>query len=254
MGAAAMTAPTSSTLGHLLAQLFPTLFVEPSPEPCCWVSKFARLDPQDPMIAGLSAALDAAARHDQLGRIAARLRDEHPTRRKHHDQHDERLISCLTEACAFAWADLRLPAAPEFDFAEGHPDVQVGPSTWVEAKSVNRSQADRALTRQLLKSGAVVSGHVPDIGAQVVDKFQYHYADALKKFARVGAQGAYVFFNLELDMLSLPWKDEQIALVVEWAERMVEANPTIGIVSAHQYDWQHPFVELLPTGCRVTGL
>jgi hypothetical protein len=233
----------SSSLGQLLAEVFPSLFLVPSPIPDCWISRFARVDPSAPQIASLSAAIDVVRRQAQLAPLRARLIDEHPTKRQHQEQYDQQVINCLTEACAFAWADLCQLGRANFDYREGAPDVYVEQATWVEAKSINPSQADRALTRHMAKTGAVISGDVPSIGPGLLSKFQYSYEDARRKFARQGQGRYFVFFNLtQLDMNLWPRTQEILEMLVNWAEAQVEHDPSIGITMTYAYDWQHPFV------------
>jgi hypothetical protein len=89
---------------------------------------------EDPdLLAEVSAAIDVIEKRGQLARIRRRLLDVHPRRGAHKCSYDGAIVDCLTEACAFAWADLRGPH-PQFDFGKGKPDICAPPDVWIEAK------------------------------------------------------------------------------------------------------------------------
>ena len=52
----------------------------------------------------LSVAGEVVDGHERVPTSIRRLRSVHSVHRQHFEQHDERLVDCLTEARAFAWA------------------------------------------------------------------------------------------------------------------------------------------------------
>jgi hypothetical protein len=84
----------------------------------------------------VSDAIQVIEQHGQMAPLQRCVRQEHPGRRAHRSEDDDRLMDCLTEACAFAWADLRGLGTPRFDYRTGKPDIFVPPDLWIEAKSI----------------------------------------------------------------------------------------------------------------------
>ena len=83
------------------------------------------------MLSSLSAAIQVVAEHGQLAALEKRVRQEHTAKRAHREADDDRLLDCLTEACAFAWAASRQLGVPQFDYKAGRPDVHVPPNIWI---------------------------------------------------------------------------------------------------------------------------
>ena len=128
---------------RLLASALPSVISDPSSADC-WAWKAAQADRPD--LAALSEAITVVARYRELQKLQRRLRKEHTVRRNrvHQAEDHQKLLDCLTEACAFAWADLRGLGAPRFDFRPGMSDVAVPPDLFIEA---NGPASERSFSR-----------------------------------------------------------------------------------------------------------
>ena len=101
----------TSRLAQFLETVFPTADGDLPAE--CWVSKVL-LKPETVGLNTLSEALEVVERHHQLEALETKLKREHPLDKPHQREYDDRVLDVLTEACAFAWADLRKLGSPKF--------------------------------------------------------------------------------------------------------------------------------------------
>ena len=227
----------SSRLMRLLREVFPTLADNPAAQPQCWVSKTLKRD--RPKLKAVSEAIQVVERYGQIGPLPARLKREHPVDKPHQRQYDERLLDALTEACAFAWADLRNLGSPRFSDAEGAPDIHLDTGYWVEAKAIHSSLEEAKRTEAMLE-GRVDTGAVTEAGPGLFNKFDSAFADAGKKFNRQGGEANVVFFNLT--MLDSPqwFADDTLARVAEWAGEKELREPATRVVICYSYDWREP--------------
>lgn len=226
-----------SDLAQFLARALPTVAANPGPLDC-WAWKVLRRDP--PQLARLSAAIRVVEQHGQLAALERRVREEHPSRRAHRKDYDSRLLDCLTEACAFAWAVSRGLGVPQFDYRQGKPDIHVPPDLWVEAKAVHPSLASRQDMARMLR-GEVVLGLVAPPDRHRGLAFLCNLEDAKKKFARLGLGRWVVFLNLtDVDVDQFADLENVLASYATWLGRREAADPTICIVFCHSYDWQRP--------------
>lgn len=195
-------------------------------------------------MAPLSEALAVVAEHPgQLDVVRRRIRKEHPVRKAHLREYDDGVLDVMTEVCAFAWAARNgALGAPAFaSTGKGTPDLRLESGTWIEAKAVHPSDVDRRRTAEMLKTGAILSGNVRVPGEGFHRKFEYHYDNALAKFARQGATGGIVFFNLSgVDMDSFAAIGDVLDGLRGWADGKERQNPAVGVVLVHNYGWSHP--------------
>jgi hypothetical protein len=140
----------------------------------------------------LSAALTVVDERGQLARVKKRIKQEHPARRGgHRDDDDARLLDCLTEACAFAWADTRYPGLPRFDYSLGAPDIALPPDRWVEAKAISPGQNAAAEFKRALRGEVVTGGVIYTGEPSRLVAAKAAIADAQQKFVRKGAPRGY---------------------------------------------------------------
>jgi hypothetical protein len=192
------------------------------------------------MLGSLSAAIQVVAEHGQLPALEKRVRQEHPSKRAHREGDDDRLLDCLTEACAFAWAALRQLGTPQFDYKAGRPDVHVPPDTWIEAKAVHPSQASNE-EMALMMAGEISVGYVAPPGQNRGLNFLSSLQDALKKFTRLGNGQWIVFFNLpSVDVNQIPDRAAVLSRYVALLNAQEQANPGVRIVFCEGYDWRAP--------------
>jgi len=234
----------ASPMAQFLAEAFPSIRPSPQRPPSgCWIANVLQRDPTQ--LSSLSGAVEVVTCHDQRGALTRKLQDAHPTDRPHQSQYDERLLDCLTEACAFAWADLCRLGSPSFCFKQGSPDIYIAPNCWIEAKAIHQSDFSKAQTEYMIRGGAVqgqVSCNLPGL----IGKFDSDMENAQGKFQRVGADRAVVFFNLTVfDVSAMPLQDEIVDCLCKWAKVKKRMHPATDIVACKSYDWLHPF-------CRVS--
>ena len=171
-------------LSRLFGDVFPSLLDSSIPGQC-WVAKSITI--QRPELGVFSDALEVVERYGELGALKKKLKPLHPVNDEHDVQFDERVRDCLTEACAFAWADLRGLGAPQFSLAEGTPDILLDTGRWIEVKAIHGSQVDAKRTNRML-AGEVVSGQVTPPESGLYGKFESSLMNAMRKFARQGHQ------------------------------------------------------------------
>ena len=174
-----------SKIARFLEEAFPSVARDPAPD--CWVSKAMRSG--RPEFSILSSAIDAVERHGQLGRLNDKVKLQHPSDKPHQSQYDARVRDALTEACAFAWADLRGLGPPIFSDAEGAPDVQLDTGFWVEAKAIHSSDEDAERIEEMLEGREAAGGNVRPTGPGLFNKLDSAFDDAAKKFSRVDSCG-----------------------------------------------------------------
>ena len=201
----------------------------------CWVSKAAKPRSQA-ALKPLGEAINVVECHSQLGQLSKTIRQEHPLDRQHQCQHDARVRDRLTEACAFAWADLMKLGSPRFWDESGFPDIRVDTGYCIEAKAIHGSEEDAKRTRDM-NNGKVVSGPVVPPGQELFNKFEDAFTDAKKKFDRAGCQKCVVFYNFTwLDTPQNSYKDEVLSQLSNWAT----AKEPDSVVICYRYDWQKP--------------
>ena len=190
----------------------------------------------------LSEAIDAVDRQGQLDVLKRRIRNEHPSRREHRPEYDGGLLDALTEACAFAWVDLRRIGAPVLTATTpGSPDLRIDVDGWLDAKAIHPSAVDQVRTERLMRTGGMDVGTVTAPGPGFLGKFESAYANAQQKFERVGATRKFVFFNLTaIDIDSIPLKVEIFDGIRRWADRTERDDPTTRIAICFAYDWRSP--------------
>lgn len=239
-------------LSQFLVGTFPEVAANARASDDCWLAKTLTrpsLLEKAPLWLHLGEALGVVQARGQLEMFRQRCRQEHPDRAtRDHQQFDQRLLDCMTEACAFAWADGRL-GPPTFTFDQrGHPDVLVPSRQWVEAKGIWNSDIDRSRWRRLAAAGGVEAGVVaePDYDG-LLRKFDSVFADALRKFGRCGPVAQFVFITIiGLDMEAhLDPYDSARDVLNTWAQNKRASNPETGLVVSYQFDWQSPFLEYL---------
>jgi hypothetical protein len=170
---------------------------------------------------------------------------EHPVDRAHRRDYDEQLITCLTEGCALAWADLRRLGPLCFTSqVEGAPDIQAQSGLWIEAKSIGPSKEDRQLVESMRASREPHIG-TPRLPAEGLwRKFDCAVRDTQKKLDRQTQREGVLFLHLTtLDIQSLLLEDGFFALLPEWVKRKKLEAPNIHIVVTYSYDWQTPVID-----------
>jgi hypothetical protein len=193
----------------------------------------------------IARALEAVDRCGELPRLTQRFVLEHPLHRAHRRDYDEQFITCLTEGCALAWADLRHLGPLRFTSQiEGAPDIQAESGLWIEAKSIGPSKEDRQLVESMRASKGPHVG-TPRLPAEGLwRKFDYVLSDTQKKLDRQTQREGVLFLHLTtLDIQSWPLKDEFFALLPAWMERKKVEAPNIRIVVTYSYDWQTPVID-----------
>lgn len=242
----------SSQLELLLAECFPSIAPSPSRPHDCWVALLLHLlsvsdrwvqEFQEP-----SDAVQVITAHGQREQLISRLRDEHPTVRQHQAQYDERLRDVLTEALAFAWADLRQLGAPRFDYSEGMPDIHVEDFGWIEAKTIHNSNKDREFwAKQRVGDVLTGTGVVTDVNSLpegLRNKLESIWEDAMRKFSRCPPGRGVIYVHIA----SLDWdlsrgftNEETRAQSSVWADSKRSAKRQVDIVLSYDYSWRHPF-------------
>lgn len=244
-------------LSQFLVGTFPEVAANTVASDGCWLAKVLTrpsLLEKAPLWLHLGEALGVVQARGQLDVFRLRCHQAHPDKATHdHQQFDQRLLDCMTEACAFAWADGRL-GPPTFAFDQpGHPDVLVPSGQWVEAKGIWNSDLDRSSLRRLAAAGRVEAGVVaePDYDG-LLRKFDSAFADALKKFGRCGPVAQFLFVTIiALDMeAQLDPHDSASDVLNAWAQDKRATNPETGVVVSYQFDWQAPFYEYLGVHTR----
>ncbi len=189
----------------------------------------------------LSSAIDVVERHGQLGRLNHKVKLQHPSDKPHQSQYDARVRDALTEACAFAWADLRGLGPPILSDAEGAPDVQLDTGVWVEAKAIHNSDEDAERIEEMLEGREAAGGNVRPAGPGLFNKLDSAFDDAAKKFSRVDSSGEIVFFNITaVDLPQLAAMDLVLDQLAEWAENKESPESTTRIVICYAYNWKEP--------------
>ena len=207
-------------------------------QPGCWVSK--ALNSERPELNNLSAAIEIVERYDQLEALTEKLKREHPLDKPHQRQYDHRVLDVLTEACAFAWADLRKLGSPKFSDAEGTPDVYLDTGYWVEAKAIHSSKEDAELTQRMIK-GYVAGGAVTQPAPGLFNKLGSALGDATGKFNRQRGDNNVVFLNVTIvDLPQIPIKNQVLGQIKDWADGKELTDPSVSIVLCHSYNWQEP--------------
>ncbi|RJQ10067.1 MAG: hypothetical protein C4558_05515 [Dehalococcoidia bacterium] len=168
----------------------------------------------------------------------------HPSGRPHHEQFDGRFWNAFTEAEAFAWAqDIAALGFVEFVETEGAPDLKAG-EFWVEAKTIEESEAERQETERLVKDsgGMLFRGPIrlvpPDEG--LIGKLDRQANDAVKKWRRQSSGRLITFFDLRTIDFGIS-RDQALADVANWARRKAHADGT-SIVVCFNHRWRAPFV------------
>ncbi len=222
----------------------------------CWIVKARKVESHGrDVLRPLSEAVDVVARHNQAEMLERRLALVHPIDRSHRRDFDDGLLDCLSEACAFAWADARGMGPPEFRFnEEGKPDIFIKPDIWVEAKALYASDNDRKLWAQAMeeaqrregppgiafRGGSVKLDKVESMISGLIGKFESDYQNAKQKFERVAANGRMIFYNLTvLDLEAMLLKEGALRAVREWAKSK-EKEGSIAVVVCVGYDWRVP--------------
>lgn len=223
----------SSALARFLARALPTVADHPGPSHC-WAWKAIHFDFTE--LAGLSAAIEVVERHDQSAALERRVRQEHRGCRALREdtsvldyvEKDHRLLDCLTEACAFAWAGMRALGVPQFDYRRGMPDIHVPPDLWVEAKAVHQSEASRKDWSGSLDENRVLA-------------FIAKFRDANEQFKRAGAGRRVVFFNLTaVDITHMLRREAMLAQYGVVLEKMeAEYSPASAVLCCN-YEWRLP--------------
>lgn len=244
----------SSPIVDLMAEVFPSVAADPASVPgACWVAGALKSEGQG--LDTLSEAILVVTQHGQRGLLKKRLADEHPIARPGapHHQYDRGVRDCLSEACAFAWADLRGLGVPSFTSLEkGTPDIWVDAgqpegTCWIEVKAIHSSDEDNSLTEQMMSTGQSSRGEVPAGPAEgLISKFEYGFQNAKVKFNRSRHATPILFYNLTMvDMSHFPrWKFDRDE-ILEWVERKRTEDPEVSIVICCKYDWRHPFLDPL---------
>jgi len=244
----------ASPIVDLLSEVFPAVAADSVSVPrSCWVARVLRSEGYG--LDSLSEAVLVVTRHGQRDLLKKRLAGEHPIGRlrAHHPQYDRAVRDCLSEACAFAWADLRGLGVPSFTFLEkGTPDVRVDAAeqqrtSWIEVKAIHPSDEDNAQTEQMMSTGQSSRGEVPIGPAEgLISKFEYGFQNAKVKFNRSRHATPILFYNLTMVDMShfLRWKFDRDE-ILEWVERKRTEDPKVSIVICCKYDWRHPFLDPL---------
>jgi hypothetical protein len=228
-----------SRLAEVLAEVFPSIAKRSAGTADCWVAQLLQHDhPRDS--AGISRAIETVDRYDELSALELRLTREHPVDRPHQGQYDERVLDCLTEACAFAWADMRQLGCPAFCWAAGAPDIHT-PTHWIEAKAIHRSKEAKELSQRMPRNEVVTYG-CREPGIRLIGKFDSAFEDAKRKFERQQGGNRVVFFNFTwLDEFSWHSGDQVLDELKDWAKSKAIREPTIDVVMCYAYNWERPF-------------
>ena len=228
-------------LAGFLARAFPAHVCFP---PDCWVRRAIEQNYEG---YDVGAAVEVALQEGSEAAIAVRLRLEHPAARAHLSRHDDGLLNAFTEVEALAWASrVARIGLCEFVTTQGAPDLRVGDTHWIEAKTIQRSNSDtRALEeacREAAASGDMLvrSGTIGDIGPGLVAKFDSQFQDALLKWKRQRQMANFVvFYCLE----GVDWdvdSDNVWALVEDWARARARGRADTRIVIVDNYQWKEP--------------
>ncbi len=223
----------SSVLAQFLARALPTAANHPGPSNC-WAWKVMHNDYAE--LAGLSAAIEVVEKRHQLAALERRVRQEHRKCRALKSQtdfleyveEDSRLLDCLTEACAFAWAYCRGLGVPRFDHRQGMPDIHIPPDLWVEAKAVHQSEASRKDWTNSFDENRVLA-------------FKSKFKEANEQLKRAGAKRGVIFFNLTAaDITHMLRREELLAQYGVVLDEMEAAYPAASAVLCYNYEWWHP--------------
>lgn len=212
----------------------------------CWVRQAIEGGQDD-----LREALELVRSSGGLDSLSDRVRVEHPIDRAHRREYDDRLLDILiTETEAFAWAATNL-GSPVFVQVAGSPDLYVADTaTWVEAKSVHLSDAEklerRALDRTLQQEGIAVRGirELGPIPDAVFRKMAEQTDDALKKLERQAGGQLVVYFKVELDF-GTTIRDAPTQLT-EWAQEKANRARIRIVLSRGRRDWRSPLADVNP--------
>jgi hypothetical protein len=192
-----------------------------------------------PPLRYIARALDVVDRYGELPRLLQRFVMEHPVNRPHRRSYDEQLVTCLTEGCAFAWADLRNLGTLRFTSEiPGAPDIQADSGLWIEAKSIGPSDEDKRLTECMRISGESHMGtpRMPSDG--LWRKFDYAFRDTQKKLDRQTQREGVLFLHLvTLDTSSWPLKSDFFELLPAWVACKKREAPNISIVVSYNFNW-----------------
>lgn len=191
-------------------------------------------------------AVDEVNRNGGRAGAIQRLRDEHPLDREHVADHDSGVVRVFTEIEAFAWTSTRSAlGVPHFVFVEGAPDLRVPDRAWIEAKTIQSSDADRARWDEARENrdpdGIVMRvGTVSEVNPALVRKADAHLRNAVTKWERQARDGEFVTFICvsEIDV-GTDW-DDAFAVLRAWAAR-AEAETGVQIVLIHNHHWADPF-------------
>ena len=238
----------NNSLSKFLTALFPNLEDEPLRSQCR-LARAARAEREELSI--LSEALIVVGRHGGLETLATKVKREHPTGGDHEQQHDDRVLDCLTEACAFAWSSMRGIGDPAFCDQHGTPDIKLDSGNWIEVKAIRRSEQDDERMGRML-AGEVDSGTVRMPTQGLYRKFDSALNDALKKFCRQNPENSpqpdIVFFNLTtVDVPNIPNTETIKECLARWAEeqevllREDEWIRETRLVMCYGYNWRIPF-------------
>ena len=235
-------------LSRFLTDLFPELEDEPLRSECR-LARAARAERHELDI--LSEALAVVEGHGELDALATKVKREHPLNCEHEHQYDERVLDCLSEACAFAWSTMRGIGNPAFCDEQGTPDILFDSGNWVEVKAIRRSEEDNERMERML-AGEVDGGTVRMPAQGLYRKFDSALNDALKKFRRQNHEPStypnIVFFNLTtLDVPNIPKEYPVKAILARWAqekEALLQADEwarETKLVMCYIYNWKIPF-------------
>ena len=187
--------------------------------------------------------IQVVTRHGQRRSLLDRLRDEHPTTKLHHQQHDDRLLDVFTEAEAFAWAvEVEKLGSASWVMKQGAPDIRTDSGLWIEAKTIHRSAQEEEWRRRAIAAepGLILRGATEPASPHpgMIKKFQSGLDDAIKKWERQDTGQLVVFFDwLGIDFgTSRREAPQQVNL---WA-RTAEEGRSVRVVICRSYQWRAP--------------
>ncbi len=177
--------------------------------------------------------------------LAVRLKNEHPARREHCEQHDFRLVDVLTEAMAFAWVVETGLGSPDFCLDAGRPDIEISGSTWVEVKSIHLSDAEWGVIRQGRSDGDGIPDRTGPMSQEphptLLKKINDAWLDGLCKFSRLEPpppRRPIVWIQIR----AFDWPLSEYAAwsrIIEWGGRATESGDA-GLVLIAGWDWRTP--------------
>lgn len=188
---------------------------------------------------------------DQCGARASiidRLRITHPPETCHRSEFDRRFWTVWTEAFAFAWSvELAGYDHPEFTDDRGKPDLRVYSTTWLEAKTIEHSNEEKATLDYMARAsdrGTLLyrlAHDLPTPHPTLIKKFNEDLLDAIAKRNRQGRGELIVFFRVAGFDFPLP---EEIGeeTVRAWSETIARESG-VRVVITYSFNWREPFVD-----------